>query len=344
MKNLLRKAQADVLDQVQDTGLAMHSDSVKRILVTGALVLASAFSMASGAHAQQNSDTTISNGAQRVGQILGNEAGRGQNMGNEFGNILGVGLNTIAKVMTGQSVNGSDVGGTLGQIGGAVVGYKMGDSPVGKAVGVVVGGAAGSVVGGKIGGVYDMHKANEQSAPVQINAADQQSFVDGMRAAAAKRQSVSFTQNGANPTQVAPQQAGYGGYMAQTLQKSRLQLLSSGSREMPNDVMLAVANKAMEVVKVGKAYEKTTDAWDNAFLNNRTPAVKTDINNALVDTADLLKAKTFEYVQVRNAAAAQGYDVSLIDGSVANNLASLKNQTNYGFKVAARGSQLTNNF
>jgi hypothetical protein len=79
-------------------------------------------------------------------------------------------------------------------------------------------------------------------------------------------------------------------------------------------------------------------------LNNRTPAVKTDINNALVDTADLLKAKTFEYVQVRNAAAAQGYDVSLIDGSVANNLASLKNQTNYGFKVAARGSQLTNNF
>ena len=58
-------------------------------------------------------------------------------------------------------------------------------------------------------------------------------------------------------------------------------------------------------------------------------------------TNDLLKLKSLEYIQARNAAAAQGYDVSLMDGAIAVKLSDLKEQTNMGFKVAPRGTQLT---
>ncbi len=340
MKTLLRKAQSDSASQIQESGIKTDGPAVARMIAIGSLALASAFSMVSPAQAQQNTGNILVNAAGGIGQVLGQQAGQGQNMGNEFGKILGIGLGTVAKVVTGQQVNGSDVGGTLGQVTGAVVGYKLaGNSATSKTIGVLIGSAGGAILGANVGNTYDMNKANEQTAAIPLNAQDQQDFIQGMRNASAKIQSKPQTQNGQGTVQISPNQVGFNAFMSHIVQRTKIPMFASGNQQMPDEVMLAVSNKAMEVVKVGKAYERSTNDWDSAFLQNKTPAVKTEINNSVVLTGDLLAAKTREYIQVRNAAAAQGFDVSVVDGSVADNLKNLRVETNYGFAIKGIGSR-----
>lgn len=317
--------------------------------------MAIAATLSMGAHAQMNYNdaNVMSDAAGRIGSSVGYEAGRNSSMGGDLGRLLGVGASTIAKVIGGQQINGADVGGTIGQVGGAIIGYNTAGgsnaSPIGKTVGILAGGAGGAILGGFIGRSVDQRSAqrdmdarNADSGAIPTNAQDQQAFLQGMKAAAAKQTNsgmnrASYQQINYQPgQQISPQQAGFDGFLGQTFNASRLPLIASGNNQMPENAMVAVAGKAMEVVKVGKDYNQATTAWDNAFMVGQTPAVKTNIHMAVVNTNDLLQTKVREYTQSRNAAAAQGYDVSLMDGSIAQQLPNLKQQTNYNFAVNYR--------
>lgn len=347
MKRAMLQAQGAVAEQLLEGAMPVIASAVDfmrdraaKVAIVAGLSVAASF----GAGAQ----TQIGDAGQRIGEAVGQAVGKNQNLGQEAGRILGVTLNTVGKAIAGEQINGRDVAGTIGQVGGGIIGYKIAGggnaSPLGKVVGVTIGATGGAILGQAVGGMYDQNKANEMSAPIALGPADQNAFVEGMRRAAQQRQNVAFTPesaNGGSARPIAPQQAGITGFMAKTVQQTRLQMLSSGKMQMPDQVMAALATRAMEVVKVGEQYGAATEMWDSAFLTGRPTGVKVQINNHLVDTNDLLKRKTFEYLQARNAVAAQGYDVSLMDGAISNRLAGLKDQTNMGFKVAARGTQLT---
>lgn len=351
MKNWLRSAQSEVASQIQETNIATNSMSIKRIVAVTSLTLVTSLSFAGG-----NSDQVFDRAAGTIGQAIGRDAGKSQNLGNEFGKIFGVGLSTLAKAMTGQKINGEDVGGTIGQVTGAVIGYKVAGgadaSALQKTIGVVAGGAGGTILGAAIGRSSDevstqqiVDRANAQTPRMVVNQDDQRNFVEGMRQASSLNRNIVYAnmqQNG-RPTQVSAQQAGYDGYMSALIGKSRLRLTASGQAEMPNEVMAHVGSKAMEVVKAGEIYNYAVNKWDNAFLTGQTPAVKNQINNAVVDSQELLKAKTFEYIQVRNSAATQGYDVALMDGAINNRLSGLKDQTYYAFQVTQRTARYAQN-
>ena len=340
MKNFLQAAQADVASQVEESSVATKSSAIKKMVAAGAVALLATFSM--GAQAQYNQynqqDNTMSNAAGQIGALIGVEAGRSANLGNELGRIFGVGASTLARVAAGQSVNGADVGGTIGQVTGAMAGYGVAGgkdaSTLGKAVGIIAGGGLGAVLGSGAGRGYDQYGAQKamdaRNAPtptIITNAQDQQDFLRGMQSAA---QSRGYAQ--ARPgSQVSPEQIGFHGYLGQSFSRTGLPLMASGAAQMPESAMVSVANKAMEVVKIGKAYNDATVAWDNAFMVGQSPAVKNQINVAVVNTDAMMKIKMLEYTQTRNAAATRGFDVSLMDGAIANQLPNLRQQTNYGF-------------
>lgn len=337
MKNFLQAAQADVAWQVEESSFPTKSSAIKKIVAAGAVALLAMFSM--GAHAQYNQgDNTMGNAAGQIGTLIGAQVGRSSNMGSELGRIFGVGATTLARVASGQSVNGADVGGTIGQVSGALAGYGVAGgknaSTLGKAVGVIAGGGLGTVMGSAVGRSYDQYSAqksmdahNAPAPTIITNDQDQQDFLRGMRSAAQSRGHPQARFG----SQVSPEQIGFYGYLGQSFSRTGLPLIASGAAQMPESAMVSVANKAMEVVKIGKAYNDATVAWDNAFMVGKSPAVKNEINVAVVNTDAMMKIKMLEYTQARNAAATQGFDVSLIDGSIANQLPNLRQQTNYGF-------------
>ena len=377
MQKYLQAAQADVSRQFEETTISTHPSAVKKIMAIGAFALLSSFSL--GAHAQMDpyDSRGMSDAANRMGNSIGQEVGRNSNLGNPIGQLLGVGAGTVAKLVGGQEINGADIGGTMGQVAGALLGYAAvgGNkaSALKKTLGVVGVGAVGGILGGTIGRAVDGRNAqqamdahNGGSPAIQLNAQDQQNFLNAMQSSANARgrgyQPQQVSNNGYQPQQVSnngyqqqnyqqqngyqqasnrqisPEQAGFRGFLGQAFSRNGLQLIASGTNQMPDNAMVGVANKAMELIKVGQAYTQTNNAWDEAFMTNQPPVVKNQINVALLNTDALLKAKLTEYSQSRNAAASRGYDVSLMDGAIFQQLQDVRPPANYGFQTSYRAS------
>lgn len=347
MKNFMRSLQGDVAAQIESSDVRLHGGALKRMVSAGVMAASAIAAVHStAAHAQDNGYAqrearVLSRDAGRIGQVVGQAAGKDNNIGNEIGSLLSIGASTLAKAMSGQKVNSTEVGATTGQIAGAVAGY-MGtrkSSAVNKTVAIVGGGMLGTVIGGRVGNAVDqsnereaerqrIERANASGPNVHSTAADQQQFLRSMNAV------MNNQHQGAGSAQNNPYSS-FSGYMGQLISQSPVRLAPSGAGRNASDAQVnAVGNAALALTTVARQYQASEDNWDSGFMYNASNQAKNTNYWRVAGDLEALKLKIKDYIQVRNAAAVQGADVTVFDRTVNDRTRDLKPITNYGFAVS----------
>lgn len=323
MRNILRTAQAAVAEQLS-AHMSVNTAAVSKLLSAGAaavVLAAGSLGFSSEAHAQNfDPAAMISNALGRAGQLVGQDLGRGQNMGNEGATILGTAAETAGKAATGQQIDGARVGQVLGGVIGAVAGYKgVGSgSQLQKMAGAAVVGGIGGVVGGVVGKVID-DRTQPAASNHHVTENDQYRFLESMKASAVRTVQGGY---GASPLH-------HNQSVAFAVNATRMNLVPSGQQMPGDEVMANLARRAMSMVKVGEAYMRSNGAWNDAFATNAPLQQKEQINNAVHVDWQSFQAATNAYVTARNGAAQRGYNVAVMDQTIADRLSSMTPQQEY---------------
>ena len=335
--------QGDVAKQMESSDIRVNASAIKKIVASAMMAGAAIAAMHSTeAHAQgynqQREAQVITQGVGRIGETVGQSAGRSQNLGNELGRLLSIGATTVAKAMTGQKVNNGEIGATAGQIIGASAGYlgtKDNRDRAAKTVAIVGGGILGTVIGGRVGNAVDennpraddgrrIDRSNNVARPVALTTDDQRAFLQSLANANQYQRSAN-----ANPY------SSFNGYFGQLMSQARVRLVPSGGNSNPSDVQLEnVSYKAMELIKVARQYQASEDNWDNHFLQNTSDQSKNASYWRVAGDLEMLKMKIDEYARVRNAAATMGMNVKSVDMAVNDGVGQLRPITNYNFAVS----------
>ena len=128
--------------------------------------------------------------------------------------------------------------------------------------------------------------------------------------------------------------AAFTGFFGQLVNSSQVRMLPSGPNTPSDEQLEAVASKAMEVSKLARQYKASEDNWDKAFMGSWSNQAKNESYFQVAGDLEALKLKIKDYVQVRNAAASQGANVTPIDGALNDQVRDLQPITNYGFVVS----------